>query len=84
VKSPGKGKVLLAVEDNGIGVPEEEQERIWERFYKVDKSHAKAAGGTGLGLAIAREIIDIHKANVTLESRLGEGTRIQIIFAEAN
>jgi signal transduction histidine kinase len=84
VKSPDKGQVLLAVEDNGIGVAEDEQELIWERFYKVDKSHAKAAGGTGLGLAIAKEIIDIHKAQVSLESQPGEGTKIEIIFAAAN
>ncbi|MDR3348528.1 MAG: HAMP domain-containing histidine kinase [Acidaminococcales bacterium] len=84
VKSPDKGKVLLAVQDNGIGVDEKEQGRIWERFYKVDKSHAKAAGGTGLGLAIAREIIDIHKAKVSLESSLGKGTNIQIVFVAAN
>ncbi|MDR2005983.1 MAG: HAMP domain-containing histidine kinase [Acidaminococcales bacterium] len=84
VKSLEEGEVLLAVHDNGIGVAAEEQERIWERFYKVDKSPAKAAGGPGLGLAIAREIIDIHKAKVALESNLGEGTKIQVIFAAAN
>jgi signal transduction histidine kinase len=84
VKKPDKDKILVSVQDNGIGIAEDEQSLIWERFYKVDKSHAKAAGGTGLGLAIAREIIDIHNAQVSLESQVGTGTKIQIIFAAAN
>jgi signal transduction histidine kinase len=73
-------EAILTVEDNGIGIKEEDQPLVWERFYKADKSHTKAAGGTGLGLAIAREIIDIHKARAVLVSRYGEGTKIEVHF----
>lgn len=82
-KTPDK-KIVLIVQDDGIGIEEKEQPLIWERFYKVDKSHNKAAGGTGLGLAIAKEIIDMHKAQVVLDSKLGRGTTIKIFFNFAN
>lgn len=74
-------QVILTVKDEGIGIEKSEQSLVWERFYKVDKSHNKAAGGTGLGLAIAKEIIELHKAQLSLESELGKGTTIKIIFA---
>ena len=79
-KQPG-GKIALSVEDDGIGIAEHDKEMVWERFYKADKSHSKAIGGTGLGLAIAREIIDMHKAQMELESELGKGTEIRIWFS---
>ena len=74
------GQPFLTVEDNGIGIPQEAQSRVFERFYRVDKSHSKATGGTGLGLAIVKHIAIIHSAHIELESQLGEGTRITVSF----
>ena len=72
--------VVLTVRDTGIGIAEEHQERIFERFYRVDKSHSKAVGGTGLGLSIVKHAAMIHNAKIELESKLGEGTAIRVIF----
>lgn len=74
------GHAVLSVSDNGIGIPKEHQERVFERFYRVDKSRSKATGGTGLGLAIVKHIVAIHSAEIILESEVGQGTTIQIIF----
>lgn len=74
-------KVVLEITDSGIGIPQEELPFIWERFYKVDKSHAKTTEGTGLGLAIAKEIIDLHKAEVEVDSKFGVGTTFKVKFA---
>ena len=71
---------VLTVADTGIGIPEEHRERIFERFYRVDKSHSKAVGGTGLGLSIVKHAAQIHGAEVTLDSRENEGTTIHIRF----
>ena len=74
----------LEVTDSGIGIPEEEIERIFERFYRVDKSHSREIGGTGLGLSIARNAIIMHKGAVKVYSQVGEGTtfsvRIPIVY----
>lgn len=75
-----KGHVVLSVTDTGIGIPKEDQERIFERFYRVDKSRSKSTGGTGLGLAIVKHIVEQHDAKLEIESKLGEGTKIQVIF----
>ena len=72
--------VVLTVRDTGIGIAEEHQERIFERFYRVDKSHSKAVGGTGLGLSIVKHAAMIHNAKIELESKPGEGTTIHVIF----
>jgi len=74
------GRPTLVVEDNGIGIPKEHQERVFERFYRVDKSRSKATGGTGLGLAIVKHIVAIHEAEIILESEVGKGTRIIVRF----
>lgn len=74
------GKPCLEVKDNGIGIPKEHQDRIFERFYRVDKSRSKQTGGTGLGLAIVKHIVAIHDAVLELESENGEGTTIRVIF----
>lgn len=74
------GRVLLNVSDDGIGIPKSEQARIFERFYRVDKSRSKAAGGTGLGLAIVKHGAMYHNAKITLESTPGEGTSITLAF----
>ncbi len=70
----------LSVCDTGRGIPEEDLPHIFKRFYRVDKSRSEKNGGTGLGLAIARWIIDIHEGSVDVESSLGEGTKIEIVF----
>lgn len=72
--------VSLTVADTGRGIPPEDLDYIWERFYKVDKSHSRKEEGTGLGLAIAREIMNLHRANVSIDSQLGKGTCIKIDF----
>jgi two-component system phosphate regulon sensor histidine kinase PhoR len=74
------GRSVLTVKDNGIGIPASEQERIFERFYRVDKSRSKATGGTGLGLAIVKHIVEIHDAKIELDSAPGVGTTISVLF----
>ena len=70
----------ISVTDTGIGIPEEHQERIFERFYRVDKSHSKERGGTGLGLSIVKHGALLHGAKVTVDSAPGKGTRIEMLF----
>ncbi|MBQ6695410.1 MAG: two-component sensor histidine kinase [Lachnospiraceae bacterium] len=72
--------VVLLVKDTGIGIPKEHQERIFERFYRVDKSHSKSTGGTGLGLAIVKHIVAKHDAELELMSESGEGTTMRVTF----
>lgn len=71
---------VLTVKDTGIGIPKEHQERIFERFYRVDKSRSKSTGGTGLGLAIVKHIIAKHHARLKIESEPGQGTTMQVLF----
>ncbi len=72
--------VLLSVKDTGIGIPKEHQERVFERFYRVDKSRSKESGGTGLGLAIVKHIVVQHNAEMELISEKGRGTEVKIWF----
>ena len=72
--------VVLTVADTGIGIAKEHQERIFERFYRVDKSHSKAVGGTGLGLSIVKHAAMIHNAKIELESQPGQSTTIRVVF----
>lgn len=74
-------KCVLTVADSGIGIPREHQDRIFERFYRVDKSRSKRTGGTGLGLAIVKHIVELHDANLDLRSEVGKGTEIRITFS---
>ena len=77
-----KGRTFYRVEDNGIGIPKAEQGRIFERFYRVDKSHSRETGGTGLGLSIVKHGALIHHAKVTVDSDLGKGTAMEILFSQ--
>lgn len=74
------GKPYFRVEDNGIGIPENEQQRIFERFYRVDKSHSRETGGTGLGLSIVKHGAALHHAKILLDSEPGRGTKMEILF----
>ena len=79
VKGSGKRTVLI-VRDTGIGIPAEHQSRIFERFYRVDKSHSKETGGTGLGMAIVKHAAQYHNARINLKSAPGTGTTITVTF----
>ncbi len=68
------------VADTGIGILAEHQERIFERFYRVDKSHSREIGGTGLGLSIVKHAVNLHRAKLELSSTPGRGTRIVVRF----
>lgn len=68
------------VEDTGIGIPKEEQKRIFERFYRVDKSHSRQTGGTGLGLSIVKHGAALHHAEIKVESELSKGTKMELVF----
>lgn len=72
--------IKIVVRDTGIGIPKEEQERIFERFYRVDKSHSKATGGTGLGLSIVKHGALMHGAKIQVESEVNKGTKMELIF----
>lgn len=74
------GEHCVRVADNGIGIPQDKQDRVFERFYRVDKSHSKEIGGTGLGLSIVKHAAAYHKAKITLESAEGEGTTVTVRF----
>ncbi len=70
----------VTVSDNGVGIPQEAQDRVFERFYRVDKSHSRETGGTGLGLSIVKHAAQYHDAKISLESEPGEGTNISVTF----
>lgn len=71
---------VLMVSDTGIGIPKEDMERVFERFYRVDKSRSRETGGTGLGLAIVKHIVELHDGRIELESEPGKGTSIKILI----
>lgn len=74
------GEVLLSVHDTGIGISPEHQDKVFERFYRVDKSHSKQSGGTGLGLSIVKHAVQYHHGKITVESELNTGTMISVLF----
>ena len=74
------GRVFLTVQDTGIGIPEEHHARVFERFYRVDKSHSKEVGGTGLGLSIVKHAAAYHNAVVSIDSAEGKGTTVTVLF----
>ena len=69
---------FVTVEDNGIGIPKEAQNRIFERFYRVDKSHSKQTGGTGLGLSIVKHVVEYYGGYIEIHSKMEEGTEIVV------
>ena len=76
------GKTILTVKDDGIGIDDKDKERIFERFYRADKSRSREMGGTGLGLAIVKHICAVYNADLKLESKIGEGTTVTVSFPE--
>ena len=78
--SAGDAGTTVSVKDTGIGIPPEYQARVFERFFRVDKSRSKASGGTGLGLSIVKHIAQYHHAEIRLQSGIGSGTNIEILF----
>ena len=72
--------VKVIVKDTGIGIPKDQQERVFERFYRVDKSHSKETGGTGLGLSIVKHAAIFHHAQIRMESEVGMGTKMEVVF----
>ncbi len=74
------GRVFVSVSDTGIGIAPEHHSRIFERFYRVDKSHSRETGGTGLGLSIVKHAVQYHGGRVTLDSETGKGTTVKIVF----
>lgn len=77
------GTAAVTVRDTGIGIPPEYQSRVFERFYRVDKSHSKASGGTGLGLSIVKHAVQYHHGVIQLKSEVGKGTEIRVTFPAA-
>ena len=75
-----EGRTVLEVSDTGIGIPYAHQSRVFERFYRVDKSHSRAIGGTGLGLSIVKHAAQFHNAQLQLESQPDQGTTITVTF----
>ena len=77
-----EGRPAISVEDTGIGIPEDKLDRVFERFFRVDKGRSKRTGGTGLGLAIVKHIALRHGAQISISSELGKGTKITVVFEE--
>lgn len=81
--SQSEKEVSVSVQDTGIGIPREHQARVFERFYRVDKSHSKSSGGTGLGLSIVKHAVQYHNGRLSLESEQGKGTTVTVTFPKA-
>jgi two-component system sensor histidine kinase SenX3 len=77
------GRVAIAVSDQGPGIPDEDLTRVFERFYRVDKSRARDPGGTGLGLAIAKHLVELHGGQIGVQNRPGGGARFTITVPKA-
>ena len=75
---------VVTVQDTGIGIPPEHQSRVFERFYRVDKSHSRQSGGTGLGLSIVKHAVQYLGGRIELESQPGKGTTMRVHFPDGN
>jgi signal transduction histidine kinase len=73
-------KVFISIKDQGIGIPELEIEKIFESFYRVDKGRSRTLGGTGLGLTIVKRLVDVHKGQISVRSRIGMGSLFKLEF----
>lgn len=82
-KNLGRDKILVKVQDNGEGISEKDQKRIFERFYRVDKSRSRDQGGSGLGLSIVKHIIESHDENISVKSTLGKGSKFSFTMEKA-
>lgn len=82
VKSPDEVEIIVS--DNGVGIPAQHLDRVFERFYRVDKGRSRNMGGTGLGLAIVKHIVDKHKGSICAESRVGKGTKMRLTLPRMN
>lgn len=80
IVTKNKDEAVLKVKDTGIGIPEDQVDRVFERFYRVDKSHSRASGGTGLGLSIVKHAAIRHNATIKVKSKVGKGTTISVRF----
>ena len=76
-------KIEVCVQDTGMGIPQEDISRIFERFYRVDKARSRKLGGTGLGLSIAKELMLLHGGDISIQSEVGKGKIVKLIFNEA-
>ncbi len=77
-------EIIVSIQDYGIGIPKDEQLKIFEKFYRTDKSRNKNSGGTGLGMSIMKKIIDIHNGKINIESTENKGTIVEILFQKNN
>jgi two-component system sensor histidine kinase VicK len=73
-----KKDVIVSIKDDGFGIPKEDQDRIFDRFYRVEKARARGLGGTGLGLSIAKQIAEAHNSTITVKSQINKGTEMII------
>jgi signal transduction histidine kinase len=78
------GDAMIEVRDTGIGIPEADQSRVFDRFYRADRARARQSGGSGLGLAIAKTIVEAHRGTLSLRSELGQGTQMSIRLPRGN
>ena len=77
-------RTVLEVKDNGIGIPEKDQERIFERFYRVDKTRSREAGGSGLGLSIVRDTVIMHSGTIAVSQNVPQGTVFTVTFPQVS